>query len=237
MFADDRALLQPVGQLSAGLHLPVEWRATLVGFIAGALPAWRDDPDRPPATAETVLTSQLCGFLNSATRKSQGWDCLQFRVEEPDEIVRGRAIDLVAAPSGVLIWIEGRQYTQYEALFPIECKRLPTPAGAGRDEREYLHSRHGSRGGVQRFKAGDHGAAHSRAALIAYLQAEDIGVWRQRVVQWIIDLSAESADWTTDDMIHLSEHDPPLRMALLTSRHQRSRGLKAMDLDHLWIEM
>jgi hypothetical protein len=237
MFADDRLLLQPIGHLSADLHLPVEWRSTLVGFIAAALPAWRDDPGRPPATAETVLTSQLCGFLNSATRRSQGWDCLQFRVEERDEIARGRAIDLVAAPSGVVIWIEGRQYSHYEALFPIECKRLPTPVGAGRDEREYLHSRHGSRGGVQRFKAGDHGAAHDRAALIAYLQAENIGVWHPRIAQWIIDLSAETAEWTTDDMIHLCQHEPRQRIALLSSQHRRSRGLGAMDLDHLWIEM
>lgn len=71
----------------------------------------------------------------------------------------------------------------------------------------------------------------------AYLQAEDIGVWHQRVAQWIIDLSAETSDWTTDDTIHLSQRDPLQRMALLSSRHQRSRGLEVMDLDHLWIEM
>lgn len=237
MFADDRSFLQAAGRLHADLLLPVEWRASLVEFIASALPAWRDDPDRPPATAEIVLTSQLCGFLTSATRKSQGWDYLQFRVEEPDETVAGRAIDLVAAPSGVLIWIEGRRFSQYEALFPIECKRLPTPTGAKRDEREYLHSRHGSRGGVQRFKSGDHGAAHNHAALIAYLQAEDIETWYRRVLQWIGDLSAVSSDWTADDTVHLHQHNLAKRTALLASKHQRSRGLSDISLNHLWIEM
>ena len=66
-------------------------------------------------------------FLNGATRKSQGWNYLQLKIEEADESVRGRAIDLVAAPSGVLIWIESRRFSQYEALFPMEGKRLPTP--------------------------------------------------------------------------------------------------------------
>lgn len=237
MLADDIALLQPAGRLSESLDLSAQWRDGLIGFIADALPVWRDDPDRPPATAETVLTSQLCGFLNSATRMSRGWDFLQFRVEEPDEVVGGRAIDMVAAPSGAHIWIEGRRYTQYQPLFPIECKRLPTPPAASRDEREYLHSRFGSRGGVQRFKAGHHGANHDRAALIAYIQADDIKQWRDRLGVWVEDLSASSTDWMREEALRLDRHDTSARLGLLSSRHFRSGGLSTLALDHLWIEM
>jgi hypothetical protein len=158
-------------------------------------------------------------------------------MEEPDEVVRGRAIDLVAAPSGQLIWISGRRYSQYEPLLPIECKRLPTPTGRERDEREYLHSRHGSRGGVQRFKAGDHGAAHTHAAIIAYLQSDDIPAWHARVAQWIVDLSVETSNWTGDDSLTLNIHDTERGIARLSSNHARDRGLADIALDHIWIRV
>src|SRR3546814_1117379 len=73
-----------------------------------------------------------------------------------------------------VIWIEGRQYTEYQTLLPIECKRLPTSTGTDRDEREYLYSRFSTTGGVQRFKAGHHAASHARAAMIGYVQGRDI---------------------------------------------------------------
>ncbi|MDB5499246.1 MAG: hypothetical protein JWP28_3277 [Phenylobacterium sp.] len=230
MLADDPRLLRATGRLAPELRLAEAWRASLVEFIAEALPVWRDDPSRPPATAETELTSQLCGFLNSATRHSRGWDYLQFRVEEPDETKKGRAIDLIAAPSGVRVWIDG-------ALFPIECKRMPTPTGPSRDEREYLHSRHGSRGGVQRFKAGAHGAAHRNAGMIAYVQTDGIEAWRQRISQWILDLIATLPDWSSADMIQLQRHDLGKRLAVLGSQHPRANDLVPLAVDHLWIEM
>ena len=237
MLADEPTFAKAAGRLSQDLHLPTAWRASLIAFITDAMPAWRDDPLRPAATAETVLTAQLCALLNSASRKSQGWDYLQFRMEEPDEVVRGRAIDLVAAPSGKLIWIDGRRYSQYEPLLPLECKRLPTPMGRERDEREYLHSRYGSRGGVQRFKAGDHGAAHSHAAIIAYLQSDDIPTWHARVDQWVFDLSVEDANWNADDRLRLDTHDPERGLARLSSNHARGRGLSTIALDHIWVRL
>lgn len=166
MLADHAEPNVQSGGLDPNLHLPAAWRLALLEFIATELPKWRDDPKRPVETAETSLTSRLCAHMNSATRKSGGWDFLQFRVEEPDEIVGGRKLDLVPAPSAATIWIDGREYTQYTPLIPIECKRLPIPASATRDEREYLYSAHSSTGGIQRFKAGHHGAAHTIGAMI-----------------------------------------------------------------------
>jgi hypothetical protein len=160
VLADHEDIILPTGGLDQNLHFPAAWRLTLLEYIASELPKWRDDPNRPVETAEASLTSRLCAHMNSATRKSGGWDFLQFRVEEPDETVGGRKLDLVPAPSAATIWIEGREYTQYSPLVPIECKRLPIPVSATRDEREYLFSAYSSTGGVQRFKAGHHGAAH-----------------------------------------------------------------------------
>src|SRR3546814_15440844 len=111
-----------------------------------------------------VCSSDLCARLTSASRHTPGWDFLQFKREEPDDTDGRRSIDLAVAPSGSVIRIEGRQYTEYQTLLPIECKRLPTPTGNDPDEREYLYRRFSTTRGVQRFKAGQHTTNHTPTA-------------------------------------------------------------------------
>lgn len=234
---EDEASIQ-AGRLGANIHLPGEWFSSLVGFIAGALPGWRDDPARPTQTGETGLTAQLCARLNSVSRHSAGWDFLQFRREEPDDVRAGRSIDLVVAPSGALIWIAGREYSEYRTLLPIECKRLPTPNGKDRDEREYVFSQFSSTGGIQRFKAGHHGAAHARAAMIGYVQDRDITHWRGQLDAWIDGLVATAVHgWSAEDKLDLTTHQASARVASLRSAHGRDAGLGPILIDHLWIEM
>ena len=237
MLADDSDPSVQSGGLAAGLHRPATWLNALIEFIVEQLPLWRDRSDRPRVEAETQLTSQLCAHLNSAARKSAGWDILQFRTEVPDEIKRSRSIDLAPAPSGEIIWIEGRRYSDFDPLLPIECKRLPTPAGSDRDKREYLRTSKGSTGGVQRFKAGQHGAAHRAGAMIGYVQDGDIAYWVKRMDAWVRALvRASIAGWTAEDRIRLDRHDTGMRLAVLTSEHGREHGLPTIALRHLWIE-
>ena len=182
--------------------------------------------------------SAYCAHMNSATRLSRGWDYLQFRIEEPDETVSGRAIDLVAAPSGSMVWLDGREYSEYTSLIPIECKRLPTPKGPKRDEREYLCNQHSSTGGVHRFKAGLHGAAHLSAVMIAYVQEKDIQYWISQVNSWVSGLVSEGVpDWSMSDEIALENHDHRKQLAKLISTHSRASGQEDIKLDHLWIEL
>lgn len=233
----DKTSIQ-VGTLGADVHLPGEWLSSLVGFIAAILPGWRDDPGRPTQLGEIALTAQLCARLNSVSRHSPGWDFLQFRREEPDDVRAGRSIDLVVAPSGALIWLAGREYSEYRALLPIECKRLPTPTGKDRDEREYVFSRFSSTGGIQRFKAGHHAAAYARAAMIGYVQDRDIPFWRTQLDAWIDGLVAAAVEgWSVDDKLGLAAHHTASRVATLQSNHQRDSGLEPILIDHLWIEM
>ncbi len=238
MLADEEEAPVQAGTLSEDIHLPGEWFSSLIGFIAGALPGWRDDPARPVQTGETGLTAQLCARLNSASRHSSGWDFLQFRREEPDDIRRGRSIDLIVAPSGALVWITGRQYSEYRTLLPIECKRLPTPNGKDRDEREYVFSQFSSTGGIQRFKAGHHGAAHARAVMIGYVQDRGITHWHEQLDMWIDGLVAAAVEgWSAEDKPNLITHHSSARVASLQSAHNRDAGLEPILIDHLWIEM
>lgn len=238
MLADEGESAGQAGSLGSGIHRPREWLTSLIMFIAGALPGWRDDPAREVVAGETKLTAQLCARLNSLSRHSPGWDILQFRREEPDEVDGRRAIDLVASPSGEVILIEGRAYNEYQTLMPIECKRLPTPVGKERDEREYLISRFSSTGGVHRFKAGHHGREHDRAAMIGYVQGNDIAHWHSQLDAWVDDLAAEPVDgWTAADKLDLIEHDKAKRLGSLASNHSRKAGMNPIRIDHLWIEM
>lgn len=238
MLADQGHLHASAGALDCAIHLPGEWLGALIGFIASALPAWRDDPVREKVEGETRLTAQLCARLNSLTRHSQGWDFIQFRREEPDEIAGNRSIDLAVSASGSVIWIEGHEYTEYRTLLPIECKRLPTPAGKDRDEREYLFSRFSSTGGVQRFKSGHHGGNSIRAAMIGYVQSDDLALWKSRVNEWIDGFVVDAIEgWAESDKFRTVAIDTSTGVAHLTSSHDRVHALMPIALDHIWLLM
>lgn len=238
MLADTSDRHVQFGSLRPDVHLPSESLDRLIDFIAAELPCWRDSPDRPSQTAENALTSQLCGYLNTAARHSNGWDILQFRVEEPDEQCRGRKIDLIASPCGPTLWIGSRRCTHFDTLLPIECKRLPTPKDARRDEREYVIDRKSTTGGIQRFKSGVHGAEHRLAAMIGYLQADSPPVWHDRLNSWISELDAtREQGWSSADMIHSQGLEEVAGLALLRSQHMRAKNLESIDIRHLWINM
>jgi hypothetical protein len=238
MLADFQTTTPQSGLLSRDVHLPATSRYALIEFITYELPRWRDRSDRRAETSETSLTSQLCAHLNSAARCSTGWDFLQFRIEEPDEQQRGRKIDLVPAPCGVTVWVEGRRHTDFDTILPIECKRLPTPKDNDRDEWEYVINRRGSTGGIQRFKAGHHGAAHGIALMIAYVQKGTLMFWNGSVAKWIEEMvESGQPSWTAEDFLRLEQKDEARQMAIFRSLHARGGGLGEIELRHLWLKM
>ncbi|MEI9980294.1 MAG: hypothetical protein WDN23_15080 [Edaphobacter sp.] len=154
------------------------------------------------------------------------------------ELRAGRKIDLVAAPSGTVICIDGRKHTDFESLMPIECKRLPTPSGNDRDEREYVISRFSTTGGIQRFKTGQHGAMHRMGGMIAYVQQNTRNFWQEQVKQWIEGLIADGqAGWTSGDLLNLLTDDALQRLATLSSTHTRTNSSGNIELRHLWVSM
>jgi hypothetical protein len=234
----DSPITAEAGTLQAEVQLPATARYELLDFIARELPRWRDHPERKPETSEPALTGQLCDHLNGAARTSDGWTWVQFRTEVPDEVRRGRAIDLAPKPCGVVLVIEGRRHTQFDTLLPIECKRLPTPQERDRDEREYVTTATGSTGGMQRFKLGHHGAAHRHAAMIAYVQERAFSYWLAQVNGWIRDLSADSDSvWSDADALEPLKDDCVAGLCRLRSHHRRASRLEEIDLQHLWIKM
>ena len=167
---------------------------------------------------------------------------MQFGTEDPDETQPGRAIDLTAGPCGAILIIEGQSYTEDDMLLPIECKRLPTPKEKGRDEREYVVTlvgpKGGMRGGIQRFKFGRHGAKHRVAGMIGYVQEQTFKHWLTRINGWITDLAKETdSGWSDRDTLRETKDAPITEVYRLHSRHGRPGDLENIELRHLWIEM
>ena len=176
--------------------------------------------------------------MTSVARRSVGWDILQFRTEAADEERKGRKIDIAPKPCGAIIWVDDQRHTQYDPLLPIECKRLPTPKDQGRDEREYVFSNHSTTGGIQRFKAGLHGSAHTFGGMIAYVQEDTPMIWDTRIGDWIKELTASGqSGWSSKDLLQLERDDKLERIAVLRSSHTRTKGLKDIELRHLWVQM
>jgi hypothetical protein len=233
----DRPISDPVGALAGGVLYPSQSKRAILDFIYGELPVWRDRADRPVVQAETKLTAQLCAHLNSAARRRRGWDTYQFRVEEPDEVKGSRNYDLIASPAGETIVIEGRAYADFDVIMPLECKRLPTPLGGERDEREYVITNKGTTGGIQRFKQGLHASTHSQAAMIAYVQEKTLDHWFAEVQKWIRELSERGEhDWSAADSLRNEAVDVSARTAIHVSDHSRTK-LSPLRITHLWIAM
>jgi hypothetical protein len=238
MLADSNNPNPQSGRLNPEIHLPSTAKLELVSFIAEELPRWRDDTDRALEYAETKLTEHLCDYLNSAARTSSTWDHIQFRTEVGDETRSGRKIDLAVKPLAAVLIIEGRRHSQFDMLFPIECKRLPTPTGRDRDKREYVITEPGTTGGIQRFKLGHHGAAHNFAAMIAYVQEQSCSYWLDEVNCWIKDLAKATAPtWSDSDILELLSEDLIIGINAFKSEHQREGGLNTCELRHLWLQM
>jgi len=238
MLASEPSQPDQIGKLAKDIHQPATFLHELLKLIEDELAVWRDRPERKAETSETNLTSQLCAHMNSVTRRASGWDVLQFRTEEPDEVTGGRKIDFIAAPANAIIWVDGRKYEDFDQLLPIECKRLPTPSQGDRDEREYVFSKNSTTGGIQRFKLGLHGATHELGGMIGYVQQETCAIWSGRVGEWIEQLIANGEQgWSTADALNLVRNDAVRRIARLESLHTRREGMTQIALQHLWVQM
>lgn len=151
---------------------------------------------------------------------------------------RRRKIDLTVKPRSCRTHHRRKAAQPVDSLFPIECKRLPTPDEKDRDKREYVITEPGTTGGIQRFKFGHHGAAHTFAAMIAFVQEHSLEHWVSQVNDWIADLAKLPLTlWSDSDTLDPVIADPIAKLHVLKSRHQRPNPLTDCEMRHLWISM
>lgn len=122
----------------------------------------------------------------------------------------------------------------------IEAKRLPTPNGRNRDEREYVfvdHTQYKGNGGIERFKLNKHGVGLPVSIMIGYVQENNFDYWLEKVNNWL-------GEYSTTEPFHnleyLQEHgETPGRYY---SQHERfsakeHKWMSSFDLYHFWIKI
>lgn len=227
-----------MGTFDSGVQPTGFSRLGIIDFIASHLPSWRDDARRPAESSEDGLSDQLCKYLNQISRKSLGYDRYQFNREARDESQRSRTLDVEVSPAEDEIFVDGRLHSLYETVLAIECKRLPTPPGSGRDHREYVIVAGRTTGGIQRFRRGDHGSNQPIVGMIGYVQDGSCLDWVARVNAWITELKDEPGElrWTELDLLAPQESTAvvPFRA---TSVHGRLNDLGDICIHHIWIQM
>ena len=205
-------------------------------FVYGELAGWRDDQDRKPEKAEERLNTQLCKYLNVAA--SHRFPMVRFSHEEKQTGIR--RVDMSALPGGRIL-IGQTYHTIYDPFLVFEGKRLPAPTS--NREREYVTGGAAKSGGVQRFKLALHGAQQTTAAMIGYIQANDVETWFPLVNQWIRELASDGTSleekWSVDEQLTDLIGDSDLLIASASSTHPRIANAISPEIHirHLWVVM
>lgn len=153
---------------------------------------------------------------------------------------RDRRVD-VSALQAQPEYFGSMMYSIYDPFLVFEGKRLPPPRNGGR-EREYVTGGEAKCGGIQRFKLGLHGSKHEIAALIGYVQRDELATWFERINIWIKDLESTLAfeeKWSQGDELHDFLEDATEGKAHCSSVHTRVGSIVSNEirLRHLWVRM
>lgn len=208
----------------------------IIDFVCQKLPVWRDDPTRPDAQSEPMLNSQLCKFLDSQARND--FPMIRFDAEEPQ--VSNRKVDLSVSPAEAAV-IGAKEYSIYDTILVLECKRLPAPSKDR--EREYVSGgKERISGGIQRFKMGLHGTDMKLAAIIGYVQQRSANEWWREINKWILEFSknkkTDSCIWKSEETLQLLKEDASKGLYSYKSNHGRvGKARQKIKIHHLWVTM
>lgn len=225
------------GRITSGIKHRV-FQLAIINFVYQQLSAWRDNPVRSCEQAEKKLNSQLCKFLDSRARNIL--PMVRFNHEEYQ--TGRRSVDLSASPQEHVSF-EAVNYTIYDPIVVIECKRLPAPSSS----REYVTGPATKKGkisgGIQRFKLGLHGAKHNLAVMIGYVQKHSACHWYKKINGWISELVSnpigDGCAWTADETLKALKEDTSRDIYSYRSIHSRTDDIvnNEIELHHLWVVM
>lgn len=225
------------GRVTKGLQRNTLIEQTL-RFVQAELPSWRDDPERAEETSEERLNAQLCKHLNVAA--SERFAMVHFHHEEKQ--TANRRVDFSALPRRAQ-FVGERFCTKYDPIIVFEGKRLPPPRNDRAREREYVSGGEAKSGGIQRFKLGLHGADHSLAAMVGYIQEGEPDDWLKWINIWIRDLEGtlgfDGEKWSAAEQLVEFTSDKSTGVALAWSSHARVRTAtsRTIRIRHFWVEM
>ena len=178
-------------------------------------------------TNETGITHELCSFFESKINEHP------FFFHHEDKAIPGSG----HSPSvdfGVKTREPFGKFKPRQTIFSIEANRLPIP-GTNR-EKEYVVSKSGKSGGIERFKKGIHGERLTHSAMFGYVQKENFEYWYKQVNIWINELIQDNSQeirWNEKDK--LSKTSFNAKYARLVSNNKRIDD--SIVLYHFWLNL
>jgi hypothetical protein len=209
----------------------------LFNFIDSVLPGFNvlnKTKDGDLVVAEDDITEDLGDYLDSKQESLRLESAIAFRFTN---------LSLRKTDIGVKF---GRNYSanNRKPFCWIEAKRLPTPQGKNRDEREYVivsqekidsTKKFDGNGGIQRFKENKHADGLPSSIMIGYIQDNNSAdYWLTKINGWIMDLvNANVEHWSQKDCLN---RYPSNKCNRFLSTHKR-KDETTITLHHYWIKL
>lgn len=119
-------------------------------------------------------------------------------------------------------------------IIEFEAKRFSETS----NNKEYVC---GERGGIERFKRGEHASHLPVCGMFAYVQSRTSNEWKQKVNTWISELAQYKSDpeieWNSPDekLSHISQLPP--NADLYKSTNKRKVPLNSIEIYHYFINL
>lgn len=177
------------------------------------------DSDRENRISDFLVNHfQLC-----KTENDQDYFPYDFR-KNPTQASSGKETDI-----GVFVLTRGRKPSP---LIEFEAKRFSESSS----NEQYVY---GDRGGIERFKRGDHSSHLKVCGMFAYVQSRTIGDWFSKVNGWLTNQfntnKDSSIDWLETEQ--LSQYESFSFVEKYTSSHSRKTLKDSISLWHYFIDL
>jgi len=119
----------------------------------------------------------------------------------------------------------------YEPIFIMEAKRLPSPSASR--EKEYVIGKTSSgnpNGGIERFKLEKHGKGLNECGVLGYVEKDSFDNWLQVINKWILELIP---NWSESEFLNLISIEN--EQAYLNSETIRKNS--KLKVHHFWIDI
>ena len=177
------------------------------------------------STKENWISNLLVRHLNLCNNEQGGFLPFEFSKNPPQEH-SGKETDIG-------VYAQTRQ-SKPVTIIEFEAKRFSETS----NNKEYVC---GARGGMERFKRGEHGSHLSICGMFAYVQSRTSDEWIQKVNSWISELAQSKSDpeieWNSPDekLSHVSQLPP--NVDLHKSTNKRNVPLNSIEIYHYFINL
>lgn len=177
------------------------------------------DSDRENRISDFLVNHfQLCKVEND-----EDYFPYDFR-KNPTQASSGKETDI-----GVFVLTRGRKPSP---LIEFEAKRFSESSS----NEQYVY---GDRGGIERFKRGEHSSHLKVCGMFAYVQSRTIGDWFSKVNGWLNNQfntnKDSSIDWLETEQ--LSQYESFSFVEKYTSSHSRKTLKDSISLWHYFIDL